>query len=161
MAETRRRGTRPDFVPGWEFGTLPEDEVLARGADLFDRRMFWEAHEVWEEVWRRRAGRADRDFLKGVIQAAAGLWHATQGNTTGAVSVISRAVDYLAPWHPARDGFDVAGLAAALQAAIAECRAAAAEGRAPVVAQLGPVRPGAAEDADPAAGGAHQAGRPT
>jgi uncharacterized protein len=140
MAETRRRGTRPDFVPGWEFGTLPEDEVLARGADLFDQRMFWEAHEVWEEVWRRRTGRDDRDFLKGIIQGAAGLWHATQGNTTGAISVLGRAVDYLAPWHPEKDGIDVTGLAAELEAVIGECRAAEAEGRPPVVPPIPPVR---------------------
>ena len=36
MAQTRRRGTRPDFVQGWEYGTLPEEEVMARGADLFN-----------------------------------------------------------------------------------------------------------------------------
>jgi len=140
MAETRRRGTRPDFTPGWAFGSLPEAEVIERGADHFDRRMFWEAHEVWEEVWRRRAGDPDRDFLKGIIQAAAGLWHATQGNTTGAVSVMGRAVDYLAPYHPARDGIDVTALAAELEAAIADSRAAAAEGREPVVPPLAPIR---------------------
>jgi hypothetical protein len=47
MAETRRRGTRPDFKPGWEPFTLPEDEVLRRGGALFDAGMYWEAHEVW------------------------------------------------------------------------------------------------------------------
>ena len=64
--------------------------------------MYWEAHEVWEEVWRMRKGRPDRDFLKGIIQGAAGMWHATQGNYKGAVSVLSRAVEYLEPYRPAR-----------------------------------------------------------
>jgi uncharacterized protein len=131
MGETRKRGTRPDFTPGWEFGTLPEAEVLRRGAELFDSGRLWEAHEVWEEVWRRRAGHGDRDFLKGIIQAAAGMWHATQGNMVGAVSVMSRAVDYLEPFRPAREGFDVAGLSASLDLAIAACRDAQASGRAP------------------------------
>jgi predicted metal-dependent hydrolase len=112
--QTRKRGTRATFVAGWEFGSLPEDEVLRRGADLFDRHLYWEAHEVWEEVWRRRAGQPDRDFLKGIIQGAAGLWHATQGNYKGAVSVLGRAVDYLAPYRPAREGIDVAALSDAL-----------------------------------------------
>src|ERR671924_677723 len=92
--ETRKRGERADFDPGWEFGSLPEDEVLRRGADLFDERMYWEAHEVWEEVWRRRKGQADRDFLKGIIQAAAGMWHATQGNYVAALSAaLERAIE--------------------------------------------------------------------
>jgi predicted metal-dependent hydrolase len=138
MAETRRRGTRPDFTPGWEPGTLPEAEVLRRGGELFDRRMFWEAHEVWEEVWRRRRGQPDRDFLKGIIQGSAGMWHATQGNYAGAVSVMSRALDYLAPYHPSKDGIDVTALAAALERAVASCRLALETGQEPdlVMVQL-------------------------
>ncbi len=136
MGETRKRGTRPDFTPGWEFGTLPEAEVLRRGAELFDSGRLWEAHEVWEEVWRRRAGRPDRDFLKGIIQGSAGMWHATQGNYVGAVSVMSRAVDYLAPYHPSKDGIDVTALAAALERAIASCRLALETGQAPDLAMV-------------------------
>jgi predicted metal-dependent hydrolase len=123
-------------VPGWEFGTLPEDEVLRRGADLFDDHMYWEAHEVWEEVWRRRVGDDDRDFLKGIIQGAAGMWHATQGNYKGAVSVIGRAVDYLAPYRPAREGFDVDALADALQVAVDECGRAMRTGEPPRLPEI-------------------------
>jgi predicted metal-dependent hydrolase len=124
MAETRRRGTRPDFKADWEPFSLPEDEVLRRGGALFDNRMYWEAHEVWEEVWRMRKDRPDRDFLKGIIQGAAGMWHATQGNYKGAVSVMTRAIEYLEPYRPAKDGIDVEGLSAALRRAVAACRAA-------------------------------------
>ncbi len=133
MGETRRRGTRPAFDPGWAPFTLPEEEVLRRGGALFDRRMYWEAHEVWEEVWRRRAGDPDRDFLKGIIQGAAGMWHATQGNYKGAVSVMSRAIEYLRPYRPARDGIDVDALSAALERAVAACRQAMATGTAPEI----------------------------
>ena len=59
------------------------------------------------------------------------MWHATQGNMTGAVSVMSRAVDYLEPFLPAREGFDVAGLSASLSLAITACRDAQASGRPP------------------------------
>lgn len=124
MGETRRRGTRPDFKTDWEPFSLPEDEVLRRGGALFDDGMYWEAHEVWEEVWRMRKGRPDRDFLKGIIQGAAGMWHATQGNYKGAVSVMSRAVEYLEPYRPAKDGIDVERLSAALSEAVAACQAA-------------------------------------
>src|SRR6266508_4671483 len=128
MAATRRKGTRSDFQPGWELNTLPEEEVLRRGGQMFDDGMYWEAHEVWEEVWRRCSGRPDRDFLKGIIQGAAGMWHATQGNHKGAVSVMGRAVEYLEPYRPAKDGIDVDALIASLRAAVDACRAALAGG---------------------------------
>jgi uncharacterized protein len=131
MGQTRRRGTRPDFKPDWEPFSLPEDEVLRRGGALFDNGQYWEAHEVWEEVWRMRKGRPDRDFLKGIIQGAAGMWHATQGNYKGAVSVMSRAVEYLEPYRPAKDGIDVERLSGALREAVAACAAALDGGPAP------------------------------
>src|SRR5918992_742919 len=89
MSGTRRRGTRPDFKPGWEPFSLPEDEVLRRGGALFDGGMYWEAHEVWEEVWRMR-----------------------------------------------KDGIDVERLSAALEAAIAACRAAMDGGPAPRIEMI-------------------------
>jgi predicted metal-dependent hydrolase len=120
MGETRKRGTRATFHPGWEPGTLPEDEVLRRGAALYDDGMYWEAHEVWEEVWRRRKGQPDRDFLKGMIQGAAGMWHLSQGNYKGALSVLGRAIDYLEPYLPEREGIDVQGYRQALRLARSE-----------------------------------------
>src|SRR4029453_6539104 len=108
-----------------------EQEVLCRGGDLFDQGLYWEAHEVWEEVWRRRSGQPDRDFLKGIIQAAAGMWHATHGNYAGAISVMGRAVNYLAPYAPRREGVEVAMLSAALRQALAACQEARETERAP------------------------------
>ena len=133
MAETRKRGTRATFHPGWEPFSLPEDEVLRRGGALFDQGLYWEAHEVWEEARRMRAGRPDRDFLKGIIQAAAGMWHTTQGNYKGAVSVLGRALGYLQPYRPSKDGIDVDALAAALERAVAASRHALADGSHPSI----------------------------
>jgi hypothetical protein len=59
------------------------------------------------------------------------MWHATQGNYKGAVSVISRAVEYLEPYRPAKDGIDVERLSAALAEAAAACRVARDGGPAP------------------------------
>ncbi|HEY6594426.1 MAG TPA: hypothetical protein VI011_10015, partial [Asanoa sp.] len=53
----------------------------------------------------------------------------TQGNYKGAVSVMGRAIEYLEPYRPAREGIDVGALSGALQAAVAECRRAMAEDR--------------------------------
>jgi predicted metal-dependent hydrolase len=133
MAETRKRGTRASFHPGWEPGTLPEEEVLRRGGALFDDGMYWEAHEVWEEVWRRRKGRPDRDFLKGMIQGAAGMWHLSQGNYKGAVPVLGRAIDYLEPYRPSREEIDVDAFSGALRRARSAAAVALETGRAPEI----------------------------
>lgn len=149
MGETRKRGERSTFEVPWEFGSLPEEEVLRRGGALFDDGMYWEAHEVWEEVWRRRAGRPDRDFLKGLIQGAAGVWHLTQANYKGAVSVLGRAVAYLEPYRPAREGVDVDALIAALERAADASREALRTGRAPEVGMVKLNLGGGSSDEDP------------
>jgi hypothetical protein len=59
------------------------------------------------------------------------MWHATQGNYTGAVSVLSRAVEYLEPYRPAKDGIDVERLSAALAEAVDACAAALDGGQPP------------------------------
>jgi predicted metal-dependent hydrolase len=49
------------------------NEALVRGAHLFDAGAFFEAHEVWEERWRREPDETQRTFLQGLIQVAAGF----------------------------------------------------------------------------------------
>ena len=70
---------------------------------------FFEAHEIMEEYWIGYRGN-DRDFFKGLIQAAAALHHAARGNPAGAARVARRARAYLAPYAPRHGGIDVAAL---------------------------------------------------
>ena len=49
------------------------DERLARGARLFDQGAYFEAHEVWEDRWRRETDETCRGLLQGLIQVAAGF----------------------------------------------------------------------------------------
>lgn len=58
------------------------DQAYLRGADLFNRAYWWEAHEAWEERWRQ-AENPCRLYIQGLIQIAAGLlkWHL--GNRRG------------------------------------------------------------------------------
>jgi predicted metal-dependent hydrolase len=50
--------------------THPNDP-FARGAGLFDRGEFFEAHESWEDRWRVATDPTERAFLQGLIQVAA------------------------------------------------------------------------------------------
>jgi hypothetical protein len=44
-----------------------------QGAKLFDAGAFWEAHEAWENRWRRESDEQSRRTLQGLIQIAAGF----------------------------------------------------------------------------------------
>jgi predicted metal-dependent hydrolase len=47
------------------------DDSLALGARLFDAGEFFEAHEAWEQHWRRASDETERRLLQGLIQVAA------------------------------------------------------------------------------------------
>jgi hypothetical protein len=52
--------------------TPPSDAFVA-GARLFDAGDHWAAHEAWEEHWRAEVDPAQKRFLQGLIQIAAGF----------------------------------------------------------------------------------------
>src|SRR6185503_690713 len=54
----------------------PEERrlLLLRGVELFNAARFYEAHEVWEEVWRSTTPEP-KDLLQGLIQVAVGMVH--------------------------------------------------------------------------------------
>jgi hypothetical protein len=61
-----------------------------RGIRLFNAREFYDAHEVWEDVWRESHG-VEKKFLQGLIQAAVAFHHHSTGNVVGACSLMERA----------------------------------------------------------------------
>ena len=66
-----------------------------RGILLFNRGAFFDAHEVWEDVWREADG-LEKKFLQGLIQVAVALHHQSTGNLAGAGSLLERACKNLA-----------------------------------------------------------------
>jgi predicted metal-dependent hydrolase len=79
----------------------------ARGVDLFNRGLYWEAHEAWEEVWTIDRQGPDSGFYKGLIQVAAGCLHYRRRNRRGAVNKWRSGADYLRPYLPAHLGVDL------------------------------------------------------
>lgn len=61
-----------------------------RGLRLFNTAEFYDAHEVWEDVWRPLPPSMEKKFLQGLIQIAVGLHHHSTGNTVGALSLLKR-----------------------------------------------------------------------
>lgn len=55
----------------------------------FNSAAFFDAHEVWEDVWRP-AVEPERKFLQGLIQVAVAFHHHSKGNIAGARSLLAR-----------------------------------------------------------------------
>jgi predicted metal-dependent hydrolase len=70
--------------------------ALSEGARRFDQGRWFEAHEVWEDVWLAERG-AVRQLLQGLIQVAAGFHKGlVQGRPTGMVRLLGAGLSRLA-----------------------------------------------------------------
>ena len=90
-----------------------ERALLARGAELFSRRHFYEAHDALEELWSGVRG-PSRDFFQGLVQAAVAFYHLGNGNREGARRLFDRALARLEPYPQRYAGVDAGPLRAAL-----------------------------------------------
>ncbi len=88
--------------------------MFRRGVEEFNARRFFEAHEVWEELWRELSG-PDRIFVQALIQTAAGLYHLTCDNERGAASQLEKALEKLHRYLPAYHGINTLHLADAVR----------------------------------------------
>jgi uncharacterized protein len=66
-------------------------ERFERGLAHFNARRFFEAHEVWEEIWLVE-DEPERTFLQGIIQIAAAFHHYRRGNSEGAESLLAAGI---------------------------------------------------------------------
>ena len=87
---------------------------LQRGIDLFNRGLYWEAHEAWEDAWTPDRHGPDRGFYKGLIQVAAGCLHYRRHNRRGAVNKWRSGAGYLRPYLPRHRGVELAPLVACM-----------------------------------------------
>ena len=100
------------------------DELgFQRGAMLFNAREYFDAHEVWEDVWRA-APVEEKKFLQGMIQIAVALHHHSRGNIDGARSLLARAQRNLSHYPDSYGGANLA----AVRAAITQCQHALSAG---------------------------------
>ncbi len=70
------------------------DPRYLAGIVLFNRGDFFEAHEVWEDLWTE-ADTTEKTFYQGLIQAAVGLCHFCNGNVRGAKKLYVSSHDYM------------------------------------------------------------------
>jgi uncharacterized protein len=112
-----RRGgvvaARPAFVPHLAYlarqarrllealrmarGPTRETPDLERGIALFNAGLFFECHELLEEVWRATNGPA-KDFYHGIVQVAASFYHYEKRNQHGAQTLLRKGLQRLAAY---------------------------------------------------------------
>jgi hypothetical protein len=71
-----------------------------RGLRYFYAQAYYEAHEVWEDLWRTLPEQTDvereqKAALQGLIQIAVGLTHWQRGNLNGAHRLLRKGFDKL------------------------------------------------------------------
>lgn len=82
-----------------------EPKYLA-GILLFNAGDYFEAHEVWEDLWHETVG-PERSFYQGLIQVAVGLCHFGNGNHRGALKLHQSSLDYLKRFQPECQGLNL------------------------------------------------------
>jgi len=88
--------------------------LFQEGINFFNAGRYFEAHETWEDLWRETEGPC-RLFYQGLIQAAVGLHHLSQGNREGARGQLRKSLGKLEPYPPDCCGINNARLIADLR----------------------------------------------
>jgi predicted metal-dependent hydrolase len=86
-----------------------ESRQFLTGVELFNARKFFQAHEVWEELWLAEL-EPEKSFLQGLIQLAAACHHQGRGNPSGARSLATTGLAKLARFPDDHRGIAVAEL---------------------------------------------------
>jgi len=90
-------------------------ESFERAVTLFNRRAYFESHEVWEELWREAEER-EKKFIGALIQMAAALHlRFERGGGRGTRNLLVQAMTALEDFRPDFHGVDVERLYAELK----------------------------------------------
>lgn len=102
------------------------DTRFLTGIVYFNACEFFEAHEIWEELWADSQGEA-RPFYQGLIQVAVCLHHFGNGNTRGARKLYHTSRAYLENFRPAYQGVDLEAFLSRLEECCREIVASSEE----------------------------------
>jgi predicted metal-dependent hydrolase len=86
-------------------------EQYLEGIRLFNEEEFFDAHDIWEELWAECEG-GEKKFIQGLIQSAVALFHFGNENRGGALKLYHSSRKYLEPYGELFWGIDLAKLRA-------------------------------------------------
>jgi predicted metal-dependent hydrolase len=84
---------------------------IAAGLALVREGRGFDAHELFEELWRA-ADPPERDLYQGLVHVAVATYQDGRGNEVGRTRQLEKALRRLAPYAPAYAGVDVEALLA-------------------------------------------------
>lgn len=93
------------------------DPRYLAGVAHFNAGDYFEAHEVWEDLWRESPS-ADRLFYQSLIQAAVALYHWGNANRAGATRLFHSGRQKMAGYQPRHLGLDTTRFWADVEAAL-------------------------------------------
>ena len=73
------------------------DPRYLKGVDHFNRREFFDAHEIWEDLWHEEHGES-KNFIQGLIQFATALHHYEAQNFKGTKILYESGMELLTPY---------------------------------------------------------------
>jgi len=95
-----------------------EKKLYLDGITLFNEHEFFEAHEVWEDIWHMAYG-LKFEFYQGMIQCAVALEHYRRGNPRGVVSLFASYNRHFKDVPPIFMGLNVADFLSRMRTALA------------------------------------------
>ena len=95
------------------------DSRYLKGVIFFNRADYFEAHEVWEELWHDTTG-PERRFIQGLIQAAVCVYHASNGNALGSRRLFHSGRRYMSGFPNRHLGLDAVDFWDMMERALAE-----------------------------------------
>jgi predicted metal-dependent hydrolase len=90
-----------------------------QGIEDFNAGRYFDAHEVWEEIWLRSSGER-KLFYQMLIQTAVGLHHYERGNARGARGMYANVTEKLGRLPSSFMSLDLAGFSRQFKAALSE-----------------------------------------
>jgi len=66
-----------------------------KGIELFNKGMFFEAHEEWEELWHSTDESPEKHFIQGMIMVAAAMHHYKKKEYKGTEKLLGKAIKIL------------------------------------------------------------------
>jgi len=96
-------------------------DLLEEGILLFNSGKYYEAHEVWEDLWRLTEPPL-KTCYQGLIQSAVGMYHLSNLNESGAASQLQKSIRNLESGTSAAPDLDIEGLVQQLHGILLEMR---------------------------------------
>ncbi|MCA9961275.1 MAG: DUF309 domain-containing protein [Anaerolineales bacterium] len=101
----------PDYDAIVNACAQPLPELARRGIALFNQGDYYQCHDDLEEIWRQDNA-PGRELYQGILQVGIALYQIQRGNYRGAVKMLLRVRQWLAPLPAVCRGVDVARLRA-------------------------------------------------